>query len=57
MIYKLAQITNGVVATVIACDEEDTNIFSGYIRVDNLTPEPGPNWTNSSASRDSTPCV
>jgi hypothetical protein len=50
MIYKLAQIINGVVATVIVCNEEDTNIFPGYIRVDNLTPEPGPNWTYSNGT-------
>ena len=45
MLWTLAEIQNNKVVNVILCEEENANIFPGYIRVDNLTPQPGPGWS------------
>ncbi len=47
MLWTLAEIKDNLVTNVISCEEENAHIFPDYIRVDNLTPQPGPGWSYS----------
>ena len=47
MLWTLAEIKDNLVTNVISCEEENANIFPDYIRVDNLTPQPGIGWSYS----------
>ena len=50
MTWTLAQIENNKVLNTVLCDENYAYEFPGYIRVDNLSPQPGPEWTYSNGT-------
>jgi hypothetical protein len=50
MTFRLAQLQDNTVINVVLCDEQYTYEFPGYIRVDNLKPEPGIGWTYSNGT-------
>ena len=50
MLWTLAEIKNNLVTNVIVCDSNNVSQFPGYIRVDNLIPQPGPGWSYSNGT-------
>lgn len=45
MLWTLAEIQNNKVTNLICCEPENASIFPDYIRVDNLSPQPGMGWS------------
>jgi hypothetical protein len=50
MTLVLAKIENGLITNTILCDEEYAYEFPGYVRIDNLNPQPGPGWSYSNGT-------
>lgn len=50
MTWILAKIENEEVANIIVCDEQFSHEFPGYLRIDDINPQPGPGWKYSNGT-------
>lgn len=44
MLYNLAKIEDSKIINVIVCEDYNTYLFPEWIRIDNISPEPGIGW-------------